>query len=449
MGLIRLYAEHWDPFSLTQTPASDVYGSVVTDPSYLYHYVMSFPYRLLSALIDNESVVIVLLRLLNIALFAWALVLYRKVLLKANVSPAITHGVLGVFVLIPVVPLLAGQVNYDNLFMLIIAALLLVAIHVREALHAQRLPVVATVGLVMLLLYGSTVKYAFLPIGIGIVAYLAYLLWRERQHFRSMATAFVREATKLPLGIKILCVVGVSIGIVLCGQRYVTNIVKYHDPVPDCGVVLNETRCQAYGPWGRDYRYAHNKQGLAPKGPILYTAQDWSWGMWNRLFFTLAGPTNDYATRKPLPVIAYGAIVVAAIGVLLSLRYSRSILRRYPVFWLFFIVSTLYIAALWLQVYQSQVYTARPVAINGRYLLPFLPLLGAFAAIAYQTFLKNIGKSQLQALGVIVVLLVFLQGGSAITYIVRSEPAWFWNVKVIRDVNNAAKEGLRPLIIGG
>ena len=80
-GLIKIYAEVWSPFSVVQKESYDIYGSIVTDPSYLYHYLMSFPYRFLSGVGASDTTIIVLLRILNIVLFGGALWVYRKVLL--------------------------------------------------------------------------------------------------------------------------------------------------------------------------------------------------------------------------------------------------------------------------------------------------------------------------------------------------------------------------------
>src|SRR5580692_8418743 len=48
LGIIRLYAHHLSPFWNGQPAGADAFGAVSRDPSYLYHYLMSFPYRLTS-----------------------------------------------------------------------------------------------------------------------------------------------------------------------------------------------------------------------------------------------------------------------------------------------------------------------------------------------------------------------------------------------------------------
>lgn len=449
LGIIKLYADVWNPFSFVQPSGPAPFGALETDPSYLFHYLMSFPYRLLAHFTTSETVIVIVLRFINVTLFVVAVILYRKVLLRAKVSPAITNTVLAVFVLIPVVPLLAGQINYDNLLMLIVAMVFLLAITIREKLVAKHeLPAASILWLVVLLLFTAVVKYAFLPIAVGVVFYLCYEIVRALKKNDELPSAFLRDAKKITWPLKVGFIVLLSVGLTLCVQRYVGNIVKYHDLVPDCATVLDEERCAAYSVWNRDNTYAQNKPDAEIRGPIGYTVIDWSWGMWQRLFYTLAGPTNDYATRRPLPVPSIMAIVLVAFGAVFVLWFGKRILKEYPVFPLFLVVSGLYVAALWLQEYQMYVYTARPVAINGRYLIPLLPVLGAITAIAYVKFFKAIKRPQYGSIFATVVLILFLQGGSIATYVVRSEPNWYWHDSFMQDANQNLQKILQSVTIG-
>lgn len=231
----------------------------------------------------------------------------------------------------------------------------------------------------------------------------------------------------------------------LFSQRYVLNVVKYHDIVPDCAAVVSENRCMAYGPWGRDYRYSLAKGDVETKGIVQYVAQDWSWGMWQRLYFTLAGPTNGYDTKKPLPIGALSVIVLSAGGVVLLLLYGRRIFRRYPIFVAVYIASGVYLAALILQEYSAYVHTAQPVAINGRYLLPLLPLAGVPFALAYAQFFQKFSP-KIAPIFVVAVLLLLLQGGGPITYIVRGQSNWYWDNSFVRNTNNTLQALLKPVV---
>ena len=114
-GLIRVYSHYWLPFLNAQPPHADAYGAVARDPSYLYHYLMSFPYRLIALVVHGQTGQIIILRLLNIGLFSIGLILFRKVLLRARISRALTNMSLLLFALIPIAPQLAAHINYDNL----------------------------------------------------------------------------------------------------------------------------------------------------------------------------------------------------------------------------------------------------------------------------------------------------------------------------------------------
>ena len=46
-GIINIYAHQWSPFLAGQPAGADSFGAIARDPSYLFHYLMSFPYRLL------------------------------------------------------------------------------------------------------------------------------------------------------------------------------------------------------------------------------------------------------------------------------------------------------------------------------------------------------------------------------------------------------------------
>jgi hypothetical protein len=449
LGIIKLYADVWNPFSLVQPSGPAPFGALETDPSYLFHYLMSFPYRLLTHFTSSETAIVIVLRFINIALFVAGFILYRKVLLRAKVSPAIANTVLAVFVLIPVVPLLAGQINYDNLLILIVAVVLLLTMQIREQLvEKQELATKPTFWLVLLLLFASVVKYAFLPIAAGVVFYICYEIIKALQQNKELPKKFWNDVLCLSWPLKITIVIFAVLGIGLFAQRYVGNIMQHHDLVPDCAVVLDEERCSAYSVWNRDNIYANTKPDAELRGPIGYTAIDWSWGMWQRLFYTLAGPTNDYDTKQPLPIPSYMAIVLMAGTAILLIWFGRGILREYPVFVLFIVVGVLYIAALWLQVYQMYVYTAQPVAINGRYLIPLLPALGAIAVVAYVKFFKSIKLLQYSSIFATAVLILFLQGGSIVTYVVRSQPSWYWHDSFMQTTNQNLQKILKPLVIG-
>jgi hypothetical protein len=449
LGIIKLYAHHLSPFWSSQPAGADKFGAVFRDPSYLYQYLMSFPYRLISVFTHDLTIQVIILRFINIGLFAWGIMLFRQLLLKARASAAIVHACLLVFVLIPVVPLLAAQINYDNFILPLTALSLLWTLEFNDILTARKQLDLRKLGELLILgLLTSLVKYAYLPIFLAIIIFVIARLWQKRSTLRpyrpSLAVAWRRISTRSRWGL----LVGLVIAIGLFSQRYVVNLVRYHEPVPDCGTVLSVKQCSQYGPWLRDYDFAlANVQQPPPHARITFT-HAWLYGLWLRTFFSVDGPGTQYQTRGPLLLPGLMAIIMSVIGALGLLSRLPAVLRgrNRPSFWLFGLVSALYLGALWQDEYKAFVRTGQPVAINGRYLLPVLPLLLLMTALSLNRLLRR--WPQLKAGLLAIVLISLLWGGGALTYILRSNEAWYWPSPAVRHINWDVQRTLGPLTPG-
>lgn len=439
LGIIRLYADHLSPFWSGQPAGADQFGAVFRDPSYLYQYLMSFPYRLVTVFTHNQTAQVLILRFINIGLFAAALPLYRKLLLKTGASRTLVHFCLAVFVLIPIVPLLAAQINYDNLLLPLTALMLLLVVNFGQELDRHKringklLLIIAILGLLTCM-----VKYAFLPIALVIAAYLVIQLWRTRANLR-----FVTPP-KLT-GWLLIVVLVLSLG--MFAQKYGVNLVRYHKPVPDCAEILSVQQCQSYGPWIRDRYLEAHKPATVTASPLTFTA-DWFYGMWLRTFFAVDGPASNYATRGPLILPGIGAIVFASAAFLATLVSLPHLFRKYSreVLWLFVAVMAAYAGALWLDGYQSFLQTGLAVAVNGRYLLPVMPLLLLLLAMGVNELFKTRQAAKLAFAGVAVICMLW--GGGALTYILRSSDSWYWHNQTVYDANHAVQHVLGPVTPG-
>lgn len=431
LGIIKLYAHHLSPFWNGQTPATDALGPVTRDPSYFYQWLMSFPYRLGGS--------ITALRLINIGLFAAALPLYRRLLLKTGASRALVHFCLALFVLVPVVPLLAAQINYDNLLLPLTALALLLTLNFDEQLARRRLNLTALLELALVVSLSCLTKYAFLPIALAIAVYLLVRLGRTYGSRRGGLVHSLKTTWLL-----ILLVVG-AFG--LLAERYGVNLLRYHQPVPSCEQVLSERQCSQYGPWQRDHQYTLHKPSNATTSPLVFNA-DWFYSMWLRLFFAVDGPTTQFQTRGPLIMPGMGAIGFASAALVATLASLRPLWRRYDgrVLWLFAGVMAAYVAALWLDEYRSFLRTGQPVALNGRYLLPVLPLLMVILALGTTVYLKS--RLKLKMTLAAAVLLSMLWGGGALTYILRSNDAWYWSNSPLKGANQTIRSAIGPVVPG-
>ncbi len=284
-GLIQIYSHYWLPFLTHQPPNANAYGAVARDPSYLYHYLMSFPYRVIRFFDPEQIGQIIMLRFINIALFASGLILFRRVLDRARVSVALSNLILLIFILIPITPQLAAHINYDNMLFPLVAYVCLLAFSVIDQLRQKKPDARSMLILLIVCLLTSLVKYVFLPIFLGVILFVLYLVYQNfHGHYRRFGKllwkSWLRQSwySKLLLALFLILSLGTFI------QRDGINIVEYHEIIPDCSKVLNVKDCSAYSPW--NYDYVTHKKLLTKKpgavhyyNPILYTGV-WLYWMW-------------------------------------------------------------------------------------------------------------------------------------------------------------------------
>ena len=447
-GLIQLHAAQLNPVFLHQPPHSEFAGAITRDPSYLYHYLMSFPYRLIVHVTDSQMAQIIFLRFINIAMFGTALVLFRKLLLKTKVSPAIIHVALLFFVLIPVVPLLAGQLNYDNLLMPVAAVALLLATSISSQITAKNtLPIAKILVLATVSMLGCLVQFAFLPIFAGIFLWLGWQVWRGVRRGQLKLSHDIKKqwtATSWQLRTALLVPTVLSAG--LFTQMYGVNVVKYHNLTVRCDQVLSEQTCALNGPWQRNHEAFVNKNTVNGN-PVLYGAS-WTYRMFIAMFYTSSGgasPNAWYLSINPLPVIFVTALLVFAFGVLLAIRYHRTLFQGYRYLGMLLFISVFYCASLFLRNYQDYVHLGEKVAINGRYLFPVVLPLMILVALAYRRLLAD--KHHLKVGLLMAVFVLFLQGGGALSYINSSNGSWYWQNTVVRRINEDAQFVVKPLIV--
>ncbi|MDB5175956.1 MAG: hypothetical protein JWM81_814 [Candidatus Saccharibacteria bacterium] len=443
LGIIRLYAHHISPFWANHPSGADAFGAVARDPSYLFHYLMSFPYRLIAACTDNQTVQVLFLRAINIGLLTASLPLYRKLLLKTGASRAMVQTCLLLFVLVPIVPMLAAQINYDNLLLPLTALFLLCALKVRQALQANVVSLTSLLQCLSLGMFAGLVKYAFLPIFVAVVIYLAVSLLRTfgfKASIVRLRDDFLKARASKRLW---LLLAGFLVLLLLSFERYGVNIIRYHTPVPDCGQVLTVQQCSAYGPWIRDYNLA--AQNTASPNPANYL-KEWLYGMWFRSFFAVDGPSTQFQTRGPLFVPAVSAIIFVLIAAVAAVRARRWLWQESgPAVRLFVLVTACYIGVLFLQQYKLYSDTGQPVAINGRYLLPLLPLVVLVCALAVQ---QAVSSRRLKVGLAIATIACFAYGGGALTYILRSNDTWYWDNGAVRTANHAVQRVIGPVVPG-
>jgi hypothetical protein len=448
-GLIQLYSHHLSPFLSEQPANADQYGAVARDPSYLYHYLMSFPYRLIAVFTKSETIQVIILRLMNVAMFTWSLFLYRKVMQKAQASSALINVALAIFVLIPIVPQLAAHVNYDNIFMVLMPLMCLSGFGIIEGLRERKINVAALLSFIAVCMFMSLIKYAALPIILAAIIFILVIFFQNFWgHFGKLLPSVKKSYAATSKAIRIAVLGSLLIMSVLFVQRYGVNLAQYKNPVPDCGDVLTVEQCNKYSPWARDHGYTVGKNPDFVASPATFMGK-WLRGMWHRLFFAINGAKSYYNNYRELPIPSQTAVVLSVVGLVSMVVWWRVIFKD-NILLSFCIAITLgYIAVLWLNGYSDYSRLGVAVAINGRYLLPVLLLLAIPMARGISLTLAKFGWTAVKPALATLTILLFLHGGGVFTFILRSDKTWYWPNATVEHVNNGARKVLAPITIEG
>ncbi len=449
-GLIKIYSYHLSPFLTKQPAGGNAYGAVARDPSYLYHYLMSFPYRLIELFTKQQTYQVITLRFIDIFLFAHGLVLFKKILIRAKVSAGYANLAILIFALIPIVPQLAGQINYDDLLFPLVAFICLLSFKLIDEIKKLK-PQFRTVFILLITaILTSLVKYAFLPIFLAIICFFVfYLLWTYRTKLKTISSNFISSFKTESLVLKTVLILGLILSVFMFAQRDIVNLIDYHTVDPNCSSVLSVNQCKAYSAWYADYERHVNvlAKHIKPSSNFFVYIFEWLYWVWYRLFFAVNGPASNFTNYPPLPVPCAVALVIGLFGIIAAIKFRKELFKDNPYSTLMIIASAFYVIALILQGYSTYRYTATLENMNGRYLLPVLLLTGAVFVKAFSLAFRK--YNHLKVIIACVIVLMFLEGGGILTYIIRSDNTWYFqNSKVIR-ANEVAKKISKKVVVSG
>lgn len=449
-GVIEVYSHQLSPFITHQTPEQTaLYMDLTRMPSYLYHYLLSFPYRLVSFFSDSFYLGIVSLRLLNVAMVAGGLVVFRRLLLKIGFSKAMTHASLLFLTLLPLFVHVAAHVNYDNLLFLLTPLFLLYGVKV---LQAKKFNLTDFCWFMALGLLGCLVKVNFLALLLAGGGYVAtVLLIRHRRRLPAqIIRSFLEKSWVVRLGLCVLLVV--SLG--LFAERFAINQLKFSNIQPSCQAVqpLNDCLKQPIVSRGVAAKKALKARRITVESLPEYTLKQWTPAMITGSLFVYAnvGAQDNFqmTTRgnergAPLPILRaflWSALVVAIVAGVVALPR----LMRMPHFWFFAAVVGFYLLSILVYVnYFSYRRNGQPFGMQPRYFIVIMPLVFAYATQALGNLLK---WPLLKLASLAAVLIIFTQGAGAATYIVRSNQGWYWQRGPIISINMQLKQILAPVI---
>src|SRR5579884_2465022 len=367
--LIQFFAHHLNPIVTSQPASSYGLGALAHNPSFLYHYLLSFPYLLDSHLSSSLKFQVISLRFINLGLMIVSLIFAYKILRQLKFSKALANIVILVFALTPLVTALAAQINYDNLVILLSTVSVYMALRLHEQARAGKLKFDRIAWLITIALFGSLVKFSYLPIFTGVVLVIVWSIYLHRQKRRHSLKQDIKDSwVSLKLTNKMLLISLLILGGSLFGYFYGFNLVKYHSIAPQCQQVLTSKDCSQYYVWNRNnevirYDRAHPSPMMSP---ISYSVF-WFKVEYYQLFAEIV-PTGGlvYIAHDYYVLIIFFS-VLSALAVIFSFP---KLLKLYPPLKPLMVITAIYLVALWAYNYNAYRHLGQPLAIQGRYLVP-------------------------------------------------------------------------------
>ncbi len=444
LGLVKYFAAHPNPFFSSQPLYLDTFGAVVHSPQYLYELLMALPWRVITLITSNFTLQIILMRFINIGLFVLGIWLFRKVLLRISKNRALVNLSLVFFMLVPITSQLAGQINYDNLILPLLALNLLLVFDFLAKLKVSKFDIGRLVLLLAVGLLACLVKFAYLPILVAIFLFVATQVIRHARRGSLKFSAVRGSWQKLKTAQRTLLITILLLSSILFLERYGLNLVRYHTPLPDCAKVIGPDRCTANSIYQRNIAYRLDKPTVFNHN-LIYFSYVWAKHMFFNDTMMINVASSGYAIGLPLPLPYFVFVGLMLSGLTLTITLANKLFRKSNLVVLALICG-LYLATLLAVNYSEYLQTGRRVAVQGRYLVPVLPILFFIFLNAYELALKNYYKIKIGL--ATAAILGLLAGGGALTFVLHSDSSWYRPSRPIVSSNQSVQKILRPIIPG-
>jgi hypothetical protein len=163
------------------------------------------------------------------------------------------------------------------------------------------------------------------------------------------------------------------------------------------------------------------------------------------LLVTGANTNGMFGTRmgQPMPII-YAVVFIGFIVSLLLVARSFNVVKNIPGFGFYGFIIILFVGMLFSKNVSDYYEYYQPIAIQGRYILPILPMMMLFSLIAINSTIKS--RTSLKIMIFSLVAILYLNGAGLLTHIIRSDENWYWNNAMVVDINNKARGIIKPFM---
>lgn len=451
LAAIKAFSTRWTPF-VHQSTFDGPVGDIERYGSYLYHYLLSFPYRAAEALGAGSGVTIVMLRMFSVAAVSAALVYAWRLFRELGAGPVTANVALAVLAMTPLMVFLAGTLNYDNLLALLSTAFFYYGLKLYKADQFD-------VGLwLKVLLVGSlaaVTKFTFLVIApVVLVGLLVRQVPMLRRGLQRSTTEFFKVPRRVVRGRRAFLALGALLACGLVVERYGLNVLHFGTPFPSCIAIHTADICSLQPPAARNIALdlAHPDDPLSLSGAVAYLTYQWIPLMLRySTYIGTLGPDGALRTSSLGPHV-FGALLVWSVPVVLGLDVlATTVLQRVRGARLLLAAVGMYVVVLFAQNYHEYTKLGQPTGVQGRYLLVVLPIIIGLACIALAQLI-SLGRASARpraALGAVAVIaFVLSQGGGVTSYLWASDAAWWRTGSGVRfAVTSKASQVVHRLVI--
>lgn len=355
--------------------------------SYLYHYLLSFPVRLMNWLGLEESIQILLLRLTSAALVVYSLYVLRSLLSEISDNKLLINSTVASLSITGMFIWLAGAISYDNLANLLIFAMILQLIRHIKSPGLIRFSWVISLGLAAVL-----VKYTSAPISAICIAVAAFYC-TKRYGFKPHS--YLRDLRGLFMSRRLASIVAAAALIMvsfLFVERVGVNLLSYGTVQPKCTHIhsLEECNTNSLLLGHHERRLQYQKEGGISSldlSPFNHTFE-WIKRYYSRLYGYFGHKRFGPGTLSQL-----GAILIFSMF-MITLLFSRRKIKLNSTVWVLIGITAVYVLLLFLFNLSTYLRLGARTAYHGRYLVPVLSFIYFFAGWIIINTAKNMRSRQ-------------------------------------------------------
>ncbi len=401
-----------------QFPETFILSDIERTPSYLYHYLMSFPLRLVKKFISTEARQVVILRLINIGFIVVGFFVLYRILALIKLNRLQANLVIFMLTMTGMLTWLSAAINYDNLAFPLFFVSIYSLLKIIEKFRLKYLTIFGIFAISTLL-----VKVTFAPI-----LFIAFLIAStlSLQHklptYQQIKRDFIKNKTLLiVLSVLLLVFSGLFI------ERIGTNVVRYGSITPACDAIHTQEQCLRNSGYTRGVKQKKIVQELKANNQKLDVmpgefVSNWLGLMYDRIYFYLGHKQMQPTTPARLASLLMFIFFVILLGL------KRNILLKTKQQKFLFLVTVTYIAILFMFNLTSYLRDWAKFGYQGRYLLPVLPFVYAFCILLFWNVYNSCSKYVKRALLLVFALLTTInlyQHAPPLVFLRGSDSTWF------------------------